>query len=184
MRSSGEARRTASRTLQGSVGSAQVRAYDDRAYCWNIGIPYKRAYALSSYALTYVALIQVWTSWHWRYSPIRGFQGLWLKYTVGAPVRKNKHTNIIKPNISSNNLKMIRRKVKTVSLKSLTHAHWTPGSPPSRSFSPTLPGFLDELHDVVELPARRPRAAGVAPADYVHLGGCTYVYIYIYMLYI
>ena len=29
--------------------------------CWNIGIPYKRAYALSSYALIYVALIDVHT---------------------------------------------------------------------------------------------------------------------------
>ena len=38
------------------IRSAQVRAYDDRAYCRNVGIPYKRAYALSSYALTYVAL--------------------------------------------------------------------------------------------------------------------------------
>ena len=37
--------------------SAQVRAYDDRAWCRNVGTPYKRAYALSSYALTYVALI-------------------------------------------------------------------------------------------------------------------------------
>ena len=37
--------------------SAQVRAYDDRAQCRNIGIPYNRAYALSSYALTCVALI-------------------------------------------------------------------------------------------------------------------------------
>ena len=37
--------------------SAQVRASDDRAWCWNIGIPYnKRAFAPSSYALTYVAL--------------------------------------------------------------------------------------------------------------------------------
>ena len=34
----------------------KLRAYDDRAQCWNIGIAYKRAYALSSYALTYVAL--------------------------------------------------------------------------------------------------------------------------------
>ena len=35
--------------------SAQVMAFDDRAYawCWNIGVPYKRAQALSSYALTY-----------------------------------------------------------------------------------------------------------------------------------
>ena len=37
----------------------QVRAYDDRAWCRNIGIPYKRAYALSSYALAYVALISL-----------------------------------------------------------------------------------------------------------------------------
>ena len=36
--------------------SAQARAHDDRAKCWNIGISYKRAYALSSYALTYIAL--------------------------------------------------------------------------------------------------------------------------------
>ena len=36
--------------------SAKVRAYDDRAWGWNIGLPYNRAYALSSYALTYVAL--------------------------------------------------------------------------------------------------------------------------------
>ena len=40
-----------------SVRNAQVRAYDDRAQCWNIGIPYKRAYVLSSYALTYAALM-------------------------------------------------------------------------------------------------------------------------------
>ena len=38
------------------VRSAQVRACDDRAQCLHIGIPYKGAYALSSYALTYVAL--------------------------------------------------------------------------------------------------------------------------------
>ena len=38
------------------LGSAQVRACDDGAWCWNVGIPYKRASALSSYALTYVAL--------------------------------------------------------------------------------------------------------------------------------
>ena len=50
------------------IGGAQVRAYGDRAWCWNIGIPYKRAYALSSYALTYVALssdeasILVWST--------------------------------------------------------------------------------------------------------------------------
>ena len=39
----------------GSTGfrSAQVRAYDNRAS--NTGIPYERAYALSSCALTYVA---------------------------------------------------------------------------------------------------------------------------------
>ena len=37
--------------------SAQVRLHDDRAWCWNIGTPCKRAYAaLSSCALTYVAL--------------------------------------------------------------------------------------------------------------------------------
>ena len=36
--------------------SAQVRAYDDRAYCRDVGIPHKRACALSSHALTYVAL--------------------------------------------------------------------------------------------------------------------------------
>ena len=35
--------------------SARVRADDDRAWCWNKGHPYKRAYALSSCALTYVA---------------------------------------------------------------------------------------------------------------------------------
>ena len=40
------------------IRSAQVRAYDDRAYCRDIGSPYKRAYALSSYALTYVALTE------------------------------------------------------------------------------------------------------------------------------
>ena len=28
----------------GTVRNAQVRAYDDRALCWNIGNPYKRAY--------------------------------------------------------------------------------------------------------------------------------------------
>ena len=38
------------------VRSAQVRACDDRALCRNIGVPYERAYALSSYALTDVAL--------------------------------------------------------------------------------------------------------------------------------
>ena len=41
---------------QKGLRSAQVRASDDRAYCGNIGTPYKRAYALSSYALNYVAL--------------------------------------------------------------------------------------------------------------------------------
>ena len=39
-----------------SFRSVQVRSYDDRASCWNVDIPYKRAYALSSYALSYVAL--------------------------------------------------------------------------------------------------------------------------------
>ena len=34
-----------------------TRAYDDRALCWNDGNPYRRAYALSPYALTYVALL-------------------------------------------------------------------------------------------------------------------------------
>ena len=38
------------------IRSAHVRAHDDRALCWDEGIPYKRAYALSSYALTCVAL--------------------------------------------------------------------------------------------------------------------------------
>ena len=33
-----------------------LMAYDDRAKCLQIGIHYKRAYALSSFALTYVAL--------------------------------------------------------------------------------------------------------------------------------
>ena len=38
--------------------SAQVRAYDDRAQCRKLaGTPFKGACALSSYALTYVALI-------------------------------------------------------------------------------------------------------------------------------
>ena len=36
--------------------SAQVSACDDRALCWNIGISYTRAYALSSHALACVAL--------------------------------------------------------------------------------------------------------------------------------
>ena len=38
------------------VGSAQVRAYDDRAQCRHIGIPDRRAHNLSSPDLTYVAL--------------------------------------------------------------------------------------------------------------------------------
>ena len=42
-----------------SNSSAQVRAYDDRAQCRNLGIPYKGAFALSSHALTYVALKRV-----------------------------------------------------------------------------------------------------------------------------
>ena len=39
-----------------SLRSAEIRAYDDGAQCWNVGIGYKRAYALSSYALTFAAL--------------------------------------------------------------------------------------------------------------------------------
>ena len=42
-----------------TIRSAQVRAHGDRAYCWNVGVPYKRADALLSEALTYVALIIV-----------------------------------------------------------------------------------------------------------------------------
>ena len=33
-----------------SVRSAQVRAYDKKGQCRNLGIPYRRAYSLSSYA--------------------------------------------------------------------------------------------------------------------------------------
>ena len=46
------------KNLRKLIRSAQVRACDDRASCWNIGIPHKRACALLSYALTYVALNQ------------------------------------------------------------------------------------------------------------------------------
>ena len=48
--------RNADGTADKHVRSAQVRACDDSAWCRNIGIPYKRAYALSSHALTFVAL--------------------------------------------------------------------------------------------------------------------------------
>ena len=37
-----------------TLRSAQVRAYDERAECRKTGSPYKRAYALSSCALTYM----------------------------------------------------------------------------------------------------------------------------------
>ena len=49
--------------------SAQARAYDNRAYCWNIEIPYKRAYALSSYALTCLALSAVRPRCQFRTAP-------------------------------------------------------------------------------------------------------------------
>ena len=42
--------------IKATIGSAQVRAYDDRAWCRNIETPYERAYALSIYALAYAAL--------------------------------------------------------------------------------------------------------------------------------
>ena len=47
-------RAPSSRVPRRGLGSAQRMAYDDGAWCRNVGTPYERAYALSSYALTYV----------------------------------------------------------------------------------------------------------------------------------
>ena len=42
--------------LYDNIISAQIRAYDDRALCClHTGVPYRKTYALSSYALTCAA---------------------------------------------------------------------------------------------------------------------------------
>ena len=63
-----------------SCRSAQVKAHDARAQCWNIGIACKRAYALSSYALTYVVLSPAGPGWRRR----RGRPSRWPRPGAGC----------------------------------------------------------------------------------------------------